>query len=159
MTPQDMKRLLKIRVERENRARMALEAVLRAHRELEAKFQDAYNTFMARRQNLLDYIGNKRAQLIAEGASVSEFENYKQVVGRYEDEVVGHLRTARETKAEVDKHQEVVEEERAKYKKANNDKIRLENLDDILKEQAARAEDYALEQEIEEVVGDRRRPT
>jgi hypothetical protein len=159
MTPQDMKRLLKIRIERENRARMALEVVLRTHRELEAKFQDAYSTFMARRQNLLDYIGNKRADLIANGASVSEFETYKQVVGRYEDEVVGHLRTARETKAEVDKHQEVVEEERAKYKKANNDKLRLENLDGILKEQAARAEDYALEQEIEEVVGDRRRPT
>ncbi len=158
MTPLDLKRLLRIRVERENKARIALEAVLRVHRELEANFQNAYGTFMSRRQHLLDYISTKRDELIASGATVSEFENYKQLVGRFEDEVVTHLRTARETKAEVDKHEEVVSEERAKYKKASNDKIRLENLDEILKEQAARAEDYALEQEIEEVVGDRRPP-
>lgn len=159
MTPQDMKRLLKIRIERENKARAALEVVLRAHRELEGKFQVAYNNFMGRRGDLLHYIEHKRNELIAKGASVAEFENYKHYVGRLEDEVVGFLRTAREAKAEVDKHQQVLTEERAKYMQANRDKTRLENLDDILKEQAARAEDYALEQEIEEIVGDRRAPS
>lgn len=157
MTPQDMARLLKIRSERENRARMALEAVLRVQRELEAKFQQAYSTFMGRRQYLLDYIAHKRDELAARGATVAEFENYKQYVGRLEDEVVGHLRTAREAKAEADKHEEVVREERVKYMQTYRDKTRMENLDGILKEHAAREEDYRQEQEIEDIVGDRRR--
>lgn len=158
MTPEDLKRLLSIREERENKARRALEAALRAKRQAQATFDQAYQHFLGGRQELLNYVGSRRDEMIAEGASVSAFENHKQVVKRMEEDVVGRLRKAKELKGEVDKADEFLKAEREKFSQANRDKVRMENLEEMILEEIAREEDRAEEQEIEEVAGDRRAP-
>ncbi len=159
MDPSDMKRLLVIREEREKKARRALEAALRVKRNAEATFQQGYQDFLGHRQHLLDYVAKRRDEMMETGASVSEFENHKQVVKRIEEEVISKMRKVRELKGEVDKAEQALQAERAKFLKANRDKIRLENLESMILEELAREEERAEEQEIEEVAGDRKPPT